>query len=271
MAMKKKHADHGGGHGWFVTFADLMGLLMAFFVVLVAFSTQDKKKMAIVAGSMREAFGSQTNIIADGVIDLDGTPARTELKNNEARTPEETADLAGPLSPRRSDTQAAARGYARAAATLRQALRAMPEIADVSSQIVIESSSEGVTIALVDEDGRSMFHAGSAAPTQRVVDALAAVAPSLRSLGYPIGVAGHTAAGVSEAQSTDPWRLSADRAAAVRGLLAANGVPDSRFKSVEGKAATQPMFPDAPQIAANRRVTLSLTAAPGAVPMDLKP
>lgn len=268
---KKKHADHGGGHGWFVTFADLMALLMAFFVVLVAFSTQDKKKLAIVAGSMREAFGTQKAIIADGVIDIEGTPARTELKNNEARTPEETSDLAGPLSKTRTDTEAAARGYARAAATLRQALRAMPELADVSSQIVVESSSEGVTIAIVDEDGRSMFPAGSAAPSQRVSDALAAVSPSLRSLGYPIAVSGHTAAGVSEGQNTDPWRLSADRASAVRGLLAGNGVPDQRFKAVEGRAATQPMFPDAPQIAANRRVTISLTAAPGAVPMDLKP
>ncbi|WP_245258555.1 flagellar motor protein MotB [Methylopila sp. M107] len=269
--MKKKHADHGGGHGWFVTFADLMGLLMAFFVVLVAFSTQDKKKMAIVAGSMREAFGTQKDILADGIIDIGGSPARTELFNNDARTPDETSNLAGPLSPTRADTQAAARGYARAAATLRQALRAMPEIADISSQIQIESSTEGVTIALVDEDGRSMFQPGSPTPSQRVVDALAAVSPSLRSLGYPIEIAGHTAAGVSEAQNTDPWRLSADRASAIRSLLAANGVPDSRFKSVEGRAATQPMFPDAPQIAANRRVTISLTAAPAAVPMNLKP
>jgi len=33
---KKKAQAHGGGHGWFVTFADLMGLLVAFFVMLVA-------------------------------------------------------------------------------------------------------------------------------------------------------------------------------------------------------------------------------------------
>ncbi|GLK67305.1 hypothetical protein [Hansschlegelia plantiphila] len=47
--------------------------------------------------------------------------------------------------------------------------------------------------------------------------------------------------------------------------------PNARFTTVQGKASTEPMFPDAPQIAANRRVTISLTAAPGAVPMDLKP
>lgn len=59
---RKKRADHGGGHGWFVTFADLMGLLVAFFVMLVAFSTQDSAKLQVVAGSMREAFGVQNNI-----------------------------------------------------------------------------------------------------------------------------------------------------------------------------------------------------------------
>lgn len=268
---KKKHADHGGGHGWFVTFADLMGLLMAFFVVLVAFSTQDKKKMAIVAGSMREAFGTQKAIIADGVIDIGGSPARTELKYNEARSPEETSDLAGPLSSSHADTEAAARGFDRAAATLRQAMRSMPEIADISSQIVVESTQDGVSIAIVDEDGRSMFPAGSATPSRRVVEALAAVAPWLRQLSYPISISGHTAAGVSEASNVDPWRLSADRAAAIRSLLASAGVPDARFKSVMGRAATEPMFPDAPQIAANRRVTISLTASPGAVPLNLKP
>ena len=45
---EERGAAHGG-HGWFVTFADLMGLLVAFFVMLVAFSTQDQVKLQIVA------------------------------------------------------------------------------------------------------------------------------------------------------------------------------------------------------------------------------
>ena len=56
---QEKKRGHAGGHGWFVTFADLMGLLVSFFVMLVAFSTQDKPKLQIVAGSMRDAFGVQ--------------------------------------------------------------------------------------------------------------------------------------------------------------------------------------------------------------------
>jgi chemotaxis protein MotB len=60
MAKKKRGAGHAGGHGWYVSFADLMGLMMSFFVMLVAFSNQDQQKLKIVAGSMREAFGVQT-------------------------------------------------------------------------------------------------------------------------------------------------------------------------------------------------------------------
>ena len=60
MAKKKRGDAHGGGHGWFVTFADLMGLMMSFFVMLVAFSTQDANKLKVVAGSMRDAFGVQS-------------------------------------------------------------------------------------------------------------------------------------------------------------------------------------------------------------------
>ena len=65
---RRKEAGHGGGHGWFVTFADLMGLLVSFFVMLVAFSTQDQAKLQVVAGSMRDAFGVQA-IVDDLLIE----------------------------------------------------------------------------------------------------------------------------------------------------------------------------------------------------------
>ena len=58
-----------------MTFADLMGLLVAFFVMLVAFSTQDQKKLQIVAGSMREAFGVQTEVRRSGVVEAEGLTA----------------------------------------------------------------------------------------------------------------------------------------------------------------------------------------------------
>lgn len=79
--MARRKEAHGGGHGWFVTFADLMGLLVSFFVMLVAFSNQDAKKVQAVAGSMRDAFGVQTVARYSGVVESDLSPQRPKIKN----------------------------------------------------------------------------------------------------------------------------------------------------------------------------------------------
>src|ERR1700760_1865734 len=91
MARKKKGEAHGGGHGWFVTFADLMGLLVAFFVMLCAFSTQDQAKLQVVAGSMRDAFGVQDRVRYSGVIEVLGLPTRPKLKNAAMINPEDAS------------------------------------------------------------------------------------------------------------------------------------------------------------------------------------
>src|SRR5215467_12268522 len=88
---RRKEGAHGGGHGWFVTFADLMGLLMSFFVMLVAFSTQDSAKLQVVAGSMRDAFGVQDKVRYSGIIEVPGLPTRPKLKNVAPISPEEAS------------------------------------------------------------------------------------------------------------------------------------------------------------------------------------
>src|ERR1700746_1918406 len=91
MAKKKRGDAHGGGHGWFVTFGDLMGFMMRLCVMLVAFSAMDNNKLKIVAGSMREAFGVQTEARYSGIIESDGLPTRPKLKNAAHIPPEESS------------------------------------------------------------------------------------------------------------------------------------------------------------------------------------
>src|SRR5882757_3983066 len=102
--MAKKRAQAHGGHGWFVTFADLMGLLVAFFVMLVAYSTQDAAKLQIVAGSMRDAFGVQDKVRYSGVIEVPGLPTRPRLKNAAPIPPEEASP--NPTEDQRGNQQA---------------------------------------------------------------------------------------------------------------------------------------------------------------------
>jgi chemotaxis protein MotB len=67
------------------------------------------------------------------------------------------------------------------------------------------------------------------------------------------------------------WELSADRANAVRQILEQEGVPASRIAMVAGRADTEPLFPDDPYIAANRRVTITLLSEAPPLPAGFKP
>jgi chemotaxis protein MotB len=142
MAKKKRGDAHGGGHGWFVTFADLMGLMMSFFVMLVAFSTMDNNKLKIVAGSMRDAFGVQSEARYSGIIESDGLPTRAKLKNTAHVPPEESSATPTPDEKERSLTEGARlkidREFALASASLRQALQDMPELTEISKHIMFE-------------------------------------------------------------------------------------------------------------------------------------
>jgi chemotaxis protein MotB len=276
MAKKKKQEAAQGAPAWFVTFADLMALLMSFFVILAAYSTQDQRKMQIVAGSIREAFGVNPESRFSGIIEQDGLPTLTALQNVEQVPPEQASDHTTPNELDRRDhglfSVTFDRGFGLAAASLRQALQDMPEIAELSRNLVIEETEEGLDVSLVDQDGRAMFPEGSVYPYERTRLVLEAIAPVIRRLPNRLAVSGHDAAprpGVTP--GVDSWSLTAGRALAVREILSAAGLPDGRFASVTGKADTEPAFPDNPYIAPNRRVTITLLAEEPPVPPNFRP
>ena len=153
--MARRKEAHGG-HGWFVTFADLMALLVSFFVMLVAFSTQDSVKLQVVAGSMREAFGVQDRVRYSGIIEIPGLPTRPKLKNAAPIPPEEAS--ANPTEDLRGNQQSyggkfdSDRNFALAAASLRQALQDMPEISEVSKNIIIEETKQGLVFLRIHNE-----------------------------------------------------------------------------------------------------------------------
>jgi len=276
MAKKKRGDAHGGGHGWFVTFADLMGLMMSFFVMLVAFSTMDNNKLKIVAGSMRDAFGTTTEVRYSGIIESDGLPTRPKLKNTAHIAPEESSNTPTPDQQERSRTDGARlkidREFALAAASLRQALQDMPELTEVSKHIMFEETNQGLNLEIVDQDGRSMFADGSKVPYERTRLLIKKLAAPLKVTPLRVLIVGHTAAGFVPSRSDyDAFDLSADRANAVRQILEREGLPPSHVFAVSGKADTLPLFPDDPSLAANRRVTITLMREDPPLPPNLKP
>jgi len=272
---RRKEAGHGG-HGWFVTFADLMGLLVAFFASLVAFSTQDQVKLQVVAGSMRDAFGVQDRVRYSGIIEVMGLPTRPKLKNAAPISPEDASANPTPDEKGRNQNYGARfdsnKNFALAAASLRQALQDMPDLTELSKHLMVEETKDGLNIEIVDQDGRSMFAEGAKEPLDRTRRLVQRLAGPLKAAAFRITVAGHTSATkLPMAAGYGPWDLSADRANAVRRLLEAEGVPGVNFFMVAGRADTQPLFPEDPYIAANRRVTITLMREEPPMPADLKP
>ena len=276
MAKKKRGDGHAGGHGWYVSFADLMGLMMSFFVMLVSFSTMDNNKLKIVAGSLRDAFGVQADSRFSGIIETDGLPTKPRLKNTARINPDEASNTPTPDEQERSRIAGARlkidREFALASASLRQALQDMPELTEVSKHIMFEETNQGLNLEIVDQDGRSMFADGSKVPYDRTRRLIEKLAVPLKATPLRISIVGHTAAGFVPARSDyGAFDLSADRANAVRQILEREGLPPAHIFAVSGKADGQPLFPDDPTLSANRRVTITLMREDPPLPPDLKP
>jgi chemotaxis protein MotB len=98
------------------------------------------------------------------------------------------------------------------------------------------------------------------------------MATALKAMPNRITISGHTAASrLPPRPGYGPWELSADRANAIRQVLEAEGVPSGRILMIAGRADTQPLFPDDPYIAANRRVTITVMQEEPPLPVGFKP
>ncbi|POF31026.1 OmpA/MotB family protein [Roseibium marinum] len=282
---RKKPQGGGGAPDWLVTFADLMSLLVCFFVLIISFSIQDKEKLQVVAGSMREAFGVKDTARKTGIIEVEGIPIRDymkdvsqidqELDSDFAQERHEKRQIQGPEANTHDTMEAEIekpRQFATAAASLRQAWQEMPEITEISNNIILEESEEGLNIMLVDQDGRSMFREGSKYPYETTRRLIAKMAPVLAQMPNRIEISGHTTSGqMTSDPSYTGWDLSSERANIARQILSEYGVQEDQFYAVIGKSDTEPLFPNDPYLAANRRIGILLKSEEPPLPAGHNP
>lgn len=146
-----------------------------------------------------------------------------------------------------------------AAEQIREAVRADPTLAELTRQLLIEQTPEGMRIQLVDAERQPMFALGGAAPNDRARALLQRVAQVIQRLPNAISIAGHTDStpfrGGGERSN---WDLSTERANVTRRLLIDAGVADGRIRNLAGHAERDLLLPDQPTAAANRRVSITL-------------
>jgi chemotaxis protein MotB len=120
----------------------------------------------------------------------------------------------------------------------------------------------------VDQEGRSMFKENSAEPNDRAKVLLRAVAKVVNQLPNRVSISGHTSASPAGAKPASDWNLSSARADASRQILQGAGVDADRVYQVAGKASSDPLYPDDPMLAGNRRIAIVLLREKPVLPPD---
>jgi chemotaxis protein MotB len=152
-----------------------------------------------------------------------------------------------------------AKRFAAAAFTLRQAVEQLPELKGLADNLMIDVTPEGLRIQLLDLDKQPMFASGSADLLDPAKKLLTVVTQVIQRLPNKISITGHTdAVPYPGGRRYTNWELSADRANSSRRELVADGVPEARFTRVEGVADRDPLVPDDPKAARNRRISIVL-------------
>jgi chemotaxis protein MotB len=287
---KIKKGGHGGHHGgaWKVAYADFVTAMMAFFLLMWLINTTSPEQKRGIADYFAPASVSESTSGSGGIlggtalgdqgVKSDGSQAvvaqlapEAPKDAEDAGKAKKTGDAGGSSAAADAAAKAAARkeadDFQSAAQSLRQAMQDMPELAELSKQVLVDQTPEGLRIQLVDQEGRSMFEPGSAKPNERARLLLRAVAKVVNHLHNRITVSGHTSASLGKGGSDD-WALSGARANASRGVLQEAGVEADRIYQVAGKANSDPLFADDPTLPGNRRIAIVLLREKPVLPPD---
>ena len=253
LIKKVKKVIAGGHHGgaWKVAYADFVTAMMAFFLLMWLINTTDPEQKQGIAEYFAPASVSATTSGSGGILGgtslgddgAKGSGSQSIISQLAPEAPPDAPPEAGQSPSLAAASEAALRDeiarreaaeFSSAAESLRQAMQSMPELAELSKQLIIDQTPEGLRIQLVDQEGRSMFENNSARPNPRAQLLLRAVSKVITQLPNRISVTGHTsaAAGSNRASGPNDWTLSSARANASRLVLQGAGVDPDRVYQV---------------------------------------
>lgn len=258
--MPKRQRRAGLIPPWMVTYADLMSLLLCFFVLLLSFAEIDLVRFKQLAGEMSEAFGVQRDVPAQ-TIPM-GTSAvfdRFSPAEPQPTLRDEVRQTTTQERPRH-DTfreQVQARMDQRIEALQLKVEEALRSAIDEGG-VRVERDGDNVLIR-IDEQGT--FPSGSADVTSDFIALLQALSDALSEMPGEIAIDGHTDdVPIRSSRFRSNWDLSAMRSATVANRLLENPDLDPGRLTVMGHADTRPLATNDSEMARalNRRVEITL-------------
>ncbi|MGI4847669.1 MAG: flagellar motor protein MotB [Janthinobacterium lividum] len=265
IIVKRINKGGGGHHGgaWKIAYADFVTAMMAFFLLMwllgsttkgdlqgIANYFQQPLKVALGGGS---GAGDSSSVIQGGGTDLTrrvgqvkkgDTPPQKKSYDLKAAQAELDRAEAGRLKGLKSKLEASIENNA----TLRQ----------FKKQLLIDITTEGLRVQIIDEKNRPMFSSASAALQPYTREILREIGRVLNDVPNMVSLSGHTDstpfAGGDKGYSN--WELSADRANASRRELVAGGMGEKKVVRVVGLASAVPLVASDPFNPTNRRISI---------------
>jgi chemotaxis protein MotB len=270
IIVKKVKKGGGGHHGgaWKIAYADFVTAMMAFFLLMwllgstakgdlhgIAEYFQTPLKVAMAGGS---GSGDSSSVIQGGGRDL--TRKDGQIKNGDEPSPKKTYNLTAATM----QTAEAALEKAEAARLkvlkekIEAAIDARPSLKQFKRQLLLDITSEGLRIQIVDEQNRPMFALAKAELKPYTVEILHEIGKALNDMPNRISLSGHTDGSpyASGEKYYSNWELSADRANASRRALIGGGMDEGKVLRVVGLSSAVLFDKQDPLNPINRRISI---------------
>ncbi len=266
-------AESSGSPLWMATFADLMSLLMCFFVLLLSFSELDAAKFKELAGSLSKAFGVQRDVPANelpkgtSVVTSEFSPGKpdnaTLLKIMRQQTTDESKDNLDFSNGEKdiNKKEVAKEIYFAAVKRMEDEAKKITQILKEeidAKKVEVEWTDREIIIRIRD---RGSFMSGDDKINEEFSVLLKKISLALKAVEGKIIVSGHTDnRPINTSKFSSNWVLSAARAAAVvHHLETEENIKKDRMQ-IRAHGETKPIFTNYTEESRskNRRVEISI-------------
>ncbi len=267
IIIKKVKKVSGGSHGgaWKIAYADFVTAMMAFFLLMWLLNATPKPKLAGISEYFKmplkvAMMGGPAVAASDSVIKNTGGKDIT-LKQGQVKP------IDGPKGKEKKvDIQDAKEALKQVEAKKLEELKQKIEktidesemLSKFKKQLLIDITSEGLRIQIVDDKNRPMFNSAKAELQPYAKEILQQMGQMLNGVENKISLSGHTDATpyASGDKGYSNWELSADRANASRRELIAGGMDETKLLRVVGLSSAALFDKENPFNPSNRRINI---------------
>lgn len=271
IIVKKIKKGGGGHHGgaWKVAYADFVTAMMAFFLLLWLLNVTTKEQKEGIAEyfdpnpKITVSESGSGGLLGGLTVSPDGAMVETTQPITAPTPTDQSGSKSDPstIAEEKLREEIAKRENAEfkeVEKQIQEAIQESPELKELSKNIMMDITPEGLRIQIVDQDGNPMFPSGSAEMYDKTRKLMTQVAQVINKMPNELSIRGHTdGVPYGKGASYTNWELSADRANSSRRVLIDAGVPENRINNVLGKSDKDHMFENGKD-ARNRRISIIL-------------